>query len=313
MGRIIQHITSKKERALSGVALSKAKETKKAQMQVEYETLISTIKGEKQLYNAISKKTDELCKTKEDLTVSIGMLANEKGIYKKAMDMQKKKIAEKAKEISAMDKTLAELDMEMHRMQEKVTDLQRTTNELTKYASNIDVVRDEKASLKQHIGRLKGTQSKIKGSIKDLDKDFIIAKKKQDKDIEKYIVDTKKKADKANENSKNLILVESQLIDSVKQLKEAEKDLLTKADDEVLALKAEGTNLTKEKDLLEGDIFKSRKELLQVQKDVATQRDLLDKDQKAYELKKINTLDEIAQLKLKHKLDRIKKAGMTIE
>ena len=310
MGRVIQHITSKKEKQLSGVALTKAKEQRKLELEKEYETLRSTIKGERLVYNAITEKTNSLCKTKEDLTISIGVLASEKGAYKKAIEMQKSKLKDKGTELRNMDKMLSGLDVEGHEIQENLRSLQKSSNEISKYISDIEVVRDEKASLKQQIGQLKGTKSKIKNSIVDLEKDLVIAKKKQDKEIDKYLTSTYIQADKASKSSRELIMVETQLLASVDQLKAAEKDLLSKADDEVLALKAEGTNLAKEKDLLEGDIFKARKELLDVQKQVNSQKDKLENDLTTYENKKIDILDEVAQMKLKYKLDRIQKAGL---
>jgi len=57
-------------------------------------------------------------------------------------------------------------------------------------------------------------------------------------------------------------------------------------------------------------MYKARKELIYVQKEVSQQKDKLDKDLITYENKKIDILDEVAQMKLKHKLDRIKKANV---
>ena len=310
MGRILQHTTSKKEKQLSGIALTKAKEKKKQELQIEYETLISTVKGKRLIHNAISKKVNQLCKTKEDITVSIGMLSSEKGAYKKAIEMQKRKINDKATELRNMDKILSELDIAKHELEDDLAKIAKSSREIGKYISDVDVVRDEKASLKQQIGRLKGIKTQIKDSIIDLEKDLIVAKKKQDKEIDKYVTVTYKQADKATKSSRELIMVETELLASIDQLKATEKDLLSKADDEVLALKAEITNLNKEKDLLEGDVFKARKELIYVQKEVSQQKDKLDKDLITYENKKIDILDEVAQMKLKHKLDRIKKANV---
>jgi len=309
--KITRQAVSKKEKQLSGIVLSKAKEKKKKQLEVEYQTLISTIKGETGVYNAISKEVNEICKKKEDLTISIGILASEKGAYKKAIEMQKSKLKDKGIELRNMDKMLSGLDVEGHEMQKNLASLQKTSNEVSKYISNIDVIRKEKASLRQEIGRLKGTKSKIEDSIEDLEKDMIVAKKKQDKEIEKYVTATHKKADKATKASKDLILVETQLLESIDQLKAAEKDLLSKADDDVLVLKAEASNLEKEKGTIETDIFKARKELLDVQKQVSTQKDRLEKDLTSYENKKLDILDEVAQMKLKYKLDRIQKAGVS--
>ena len=298
---------------LKGVKLTKAKEERKKQLTSEFNHLNEQTKFLKDDIVVVKKDLDKALKDKAAISKSIKALADEKGAYKDTIAIQKKKISDYGKTIRSLETEIGDLKEARGEVFSEMMDYQKEANAAAMYVLDIDETRDEKASLKKEIGRLKGVQKKIKGSIKDLDKDLILAKKDCDKKLESYVAKMTKAGEKASKNSRELIAVENELKNTISGLKKAEDEMLQKADDSVLELRAETKNLKEEKAITDGDIFKANKELGALKLKIEAGRKELEDQKVQLEKQKIDVLDEIAQLKLRHKLTRIEKAGLKVD
>ena len=276
-------------------------------------------------------------------------LESKNKVLESSLKDKEKEFKSLEKEYSSKSKTLGvlikDIEFQEERMQkikggvysneqllnDKLKKVSEAEKELCKYESAVEKLEDEKSSIKKKIDALefyksKCSDSKVELSGIQIKKDSAFAELNEIEDEIANTVDEASKKityyedqydaleEKAKKHEEMVFQFEQRLIETQDLFKDEEnklKDLLAKS-------KVEKENAEKELQAINNLVNESEDKYVKCEQKIIKAKEKADKEEermvntkKRYEGWKIGVLEEVARLKLKSKVDKIDKAGLS--